>query len=485
MVLEFAGEQLRLTGDVSGAPLQGALDMGNSDLQGLWISVDGGFGTIAGLNVAYPSSSGVLASDVDVTKAFNLDITGPTYLLVYEMGGGSSAEDTVSSGEDNVSAPGNASVTPLDDNDDNGIVGYLQDLAEGQICDAFTQDIQPEQDLIDNMIALINADNGADEQFATDITEAMEDYLESAHPAMVQAIVGMIEMLDASNEELVEWSVLKRARDLMELRKAELDTCLDERRDEGFDKVVSRLAAIAAPGQQLQTVADFIALAAQAAPHTVTVEMADGAGGTIQSTVDITSLVKGLKRLQDVRTQKDADFLLATQEATEEWSEAFKAEFLFKYDGRRVANQRDVDYADATEGVGNHSVALGVEIGEERVYVLATDQTDNVSGAVAAYWAADPFKDDNYQSWSIKAHDQNGAEVASGNYAGTDHEDRVKVGDQFPGALNSSTVFTQGGVDISGEIFGGGLAEQSYHVEARREATPGDFRYNLIISNKS
>ena len=67
--------------------------------------------------------------------------------------------------------------------------------------------------------------------------------------------------------------------------------------------------------------------------------------------------------------------------------------------------------------------------------------------------------DDNYQSWSIKAHDLSGAEVASGNYAGTSHEDRVKVGDQFPGALNSSTVFTQGGVDISGEIFGGGLAE--------------------------
>ena len=61
--------------------------------------------------------------------------------------------------------------------------------------------------------------------------------------------------------------ILKRARDLMELRKAELDTCLDERRDEGFDKVVSRLAAIAAPGQQLQTVADFIALAAVGAAY--------------------------------------------------------------------------------------------------------------------------------------------------------------------------------------------------------------------------
>ena len=375
-----------------------------------------------------------------------------------------SSEDTVTSGEDNVTGSSSATVTPLDDNSEDGIVGYLQDLSEGDICDAFTNDIAPEQQMLDDMIALINQDNGADEQFATDITEAMENYLEAAHPALVQAIVGMIDMMDKSNEELVEWSVLKAARDLMEARKAGLDTCLDERRDQGLAKVLNRIAAIAAPGTAL-TYADILALPDQA-QHTVTVEMSDGtASGKIQSTVDITSLVKGLKHLAQVRNDADDVFVEDTQTATREWSEAFKSEFLFKYDGQRAANQRDVDYADSVEGGGDGSagsggISVGQLVGEERVYVLATDQTDNVSGvATPAYWAADSTtpgeQQDNYQSWSIQAKDASGVDVPSGLYTGdADHENRVKVGDAFP-ALSS----TQGGVAIAALKFGGGFAE--------------------------
>jgi len=391
--------------------------------------------------VDYAYSSPVLA--------YSASASGPT-----------PSEDTVTSGEDNVTGSSNASVAGLDDNSENGIVGYLQDLNEGDICDAFTNDIAPEQQLLDDMIALINADNGADEQFATDITEAMEDYLEAAHPALVQAIVGMIDMMDKSNEELVEWSVLKTARDLMEARKAGLDTCLDERRDAGLDKVLTRLDAIASPGQPL-TRAAILALPVQS-QHTVTVEMDNGNGGVIQSTVDITSLVKAIKHLRDVRQDQDDLFVENTQKATREWSEAFKSEFLFKYDGQRTANQRDVDHADAEAGggAGSGGISVGQVIGEERVYVLATDQTDNVSGvATPAYWAADSTtpgeQQDNYQSWSIQPKDASGANILSGLYSGdADHAGRVKVGDAFP-ALSS----TQGGVAIATLPFGGGFAE--------------------------
>ena len=155
-----------------------------------------------------------------------------------------SIENTNDSGENQVT--GSASVSTFVDNpaQGEGIVGPLSNLADQAICNEFTTTLAPEQQLLDDIISIINTDNGDDAVFVESVTSAMEDYLDEAHPAMVQAIYSMIEMVHLSNEELVEWSVLKAARDAMEARKAELETCLDDKRDEGLNKVLNRLGAL-------------------------------------------------------------------------------------------------------------------------------------------------------------------------------------------------------------------------------------------------
>ena len=225
-----------------------------------------------------------------------------------------------------------ASVRPLDDNSEDGIIGHLHDLGDGAICDSFIADFR-RAELLDEMVALINMDNGADAQFAESITDAMEDYIESAHPALVQSMLGMIEMLHNSNEELVEWSILKQMRDLVELRRQELDTCLDDQKTIGLDKVLSRLFA-QVDGVQVGE-SDLVAspLPAggpvkegdgsngfNAGQFFVDVNHPDGEGGYIAAKIEVTAMRKALMNLAAKRTAAGLAFDSARDAAAVQWS---------------------------------------------------------------------------------------------------------------------------------------------------------------------
>ena len=311
--------------------------------------------------------------------------------------GSPQAFDTLTSAGDNASSNA-ASVTPLDDNSEDGIVGHLHDLLENDICDAFANDIAPEQQMLDDMISLINVDNGADAQFAEDITDAMESYIEAAHPALVQSMLGMIEMLHNSNEELVEWSFLKHMRDLVEARRAALDTCLDDQKSLGLDKVLNRLFAQVGASVTV-TEADLVASPPTGGvtegdgtngfavgEYFVDVNHPDGSGGYIAAKIPVTSMRKALLNLSNKRTVAETAFNDARDAAAVNWSEDFKNEFLFEYDSLRTANAQDASF--------DNTITIGDQLGQSAVYAIASDTSDDVASAEAEYDTAGSTDDD-------------------------------------------------------------------------------------------
>jgi len=357
------------------------------------------------------------------------------------------AFDTFTSADDGASnSP--ASVAPLDDNAEDGIIGHLQDLLENDICDALTSDIAPEQQLIDDMIALINVDNGADAQFAEDVTDAMEGYIEAAHPALVQSMLAMVEMLHNSNEELVEWSYLKHMRDLVEIRRAALDTCLDDQKTLGLAKVLNRLFAQVG-GTTVVSEADLVASPPtggvtegdgtngfSAGQFFVDVNHPDGNGGYITAKIPVTSIRKALLNLAAKRLAAATAFDDARDAAAVDWSEDFKNEFLFEYDSLRTANAQDASF--------DNTITIGDQLGQSAVYAIASDTSDDVASAEAEYDTAGST-DDDYPTGakSVMARDASDAELS-----------RVSVGGVFP--ANS---VDQSGASLAGKTFGGGFDE--------------------------
>ena len=424
-----------------------------------------------------------------VDSAFTFELSGSG-----SSSSGGSAEDTMTSGED--STGGSATVTDLDENAEDGIVGLVSNLVDQQLANELAEDIAIEQQLIDDAIALMNTDNGNDMEYLEAVTEAFENYLEQAHPAQVQLIVGVLAALHDLMEEAVEWSALESARDKIELRKVEVDNALDSMELQTLNKILNRFAQ----NNQGATVDKaFIQglLADSSGDYLIglyhndgTYSYADGvavgggaAGAAIVFQVKVTALRKALDDMDAMKLAQDPIFEQALDDAAVAWSQDFKADFAFVYDSSRVANDKDVAYyMDSTINSDT-----GIEVGIERrladgVVDGGGDAIDVVSGSTqlggeGVYWLStetddvavnDPSTDtatgtaDDYSAFQFQPRAADGSDIGApigvgGQLPPGTAVQQVRDGGQLhhSGGTTPSTAF----VDVSNKFFRGGFAE--------------------------
>ena len=445
-------------------------------------------------------NAGTVSAGAEVVQL--VEFNGPSFMdftELYSVGGSSSSSssssmaDTFASDAD--ATGGSATIAELEDNAEDGIAGYVHNLSPTAMCDEFTDALSDEQQLLDDAIVLFNTDNGSDQQFMEQVTDAFENYINEAHPVIVQVMVGVLSALHSSSEKMVAWSALESARDTILNRKADLDVCLDQMELTTITKILSRFT-MNIEGQNGTAASPIDKAYVQSlipdgqGKYKIALVMNDGQGaiadGSYPSTqkvldVDVTALRKALDaadtRLHGVGGADDV-FQGELDEATEEWSEAFNADAAFIYDSRRAANAQDVAYYnDAQDGLARRTedrvfgeggdvipmttpIAENHQLGEEMVYWLSSD----ASGDVASddpNWSASGTSQDDYALKEFSPRDITGAEITPGL--------KVPVGDQLPAGTVIQAVRDGGQAQKAGTVtvsvdaglkkFGGGFEE--------------------------
>lgn len=265
----------------------------------------------------------------------------------------------------------------FDDNPNNKIPGLVSDLSDGELTQKFIDDLSQEQELIDQIVAHMNEDNGSDAQFLQAVEDAFSQ-LSDPHPAYVQFIVGLMFAFHDGITAQEEWGIFKRNLEDVYNRRTASSQSLSEKKKNLIDSMATSLWDVQQVPSSFDS--DFImSLSPQTDKRYVITFYVDSLGqyqvsegdlsGTVQqpAVVDATEIRKIVERVESTEARLAQELDSSVEESRLYWKKTFDVDVAFLYNSKRLSQG-----ADVTLGLTNYGDRFA---GGLKLFYISEDDT--------------------------------------------------------------------------------------------------------------